>query len=132
MNKVSLTFQATLSCLALLGALALSATAQQTPPVSQAEINQQLMQRIQELEKEVQSLKGQPQSPVVAPPPPSPAPPPEPVAEAPTVNEVAPRLKLMVFGDVGAQVLSHVPSTFEFGSLDLFMTARLADKVSAL
>ncbi len=50
----------------------------------------------------------------------------------PAVNEVAPRLKLVVFGDVGAQDFSHVPSTFEFGSLDLFMTARLSDKVSTL
>jgi hypothetical protein len=41
-------------------------------------------------------------------------------------------LKLVVFGDVGFQWYNHIPSTFEFGSLDLFMTARLTDKVSAL
>jgi hypothetical protein len=135
MNKLFLTIQLRLLCLTLVGALALSASAQQTPPASQAEINQQLMQRIQELEKEVQALKGQTQPPQAQPPavaPPPTAPVPEPVAEEPKVNEVAPRLKLIVFGDVGAQVLSHVPSTFEFGSLDLFMTARLADKVSTL
>jgi hypothetical protein len=112
----------------------LPAFAQQTDaPANQQEINQQLLQRIQELEKEVQTLKGQAQAavPPVAPAP-APAPPPETVAEEPSVNEVAPRLKLIVFGDVGAGVLSHVPSTFEFGSLDLFMTARLSDKVSAL
>ena len=48
------------------------------------------------------------------------------------VNEVAPRLQLNVFGDVGYQWYNHVPNTFEFGSLDLFMTARLSEKVSAL
>jgi hypothetical protein len=131
MNKRSLRIQLRSLRLALIGVLSLSASAQQATPTSQAEINQQLMQRIQELEKEVQSLKGQAQPAQVAPPP-APAPPPEPVAEATTVNEVAPRLKLIVFGDVGGQILSHVPSTFEFGSLDLFMTAHLSDKVSAL
>jgi len=48
------------------------------------------------------------------------------------VNEVAPRLKLTVFGDVGAQGYNHDPDTFLFGSLDLFLTARLSDKVSTL
>jgi hypothetical protein len=108
---------------------AFPAFAQQTAsPPSQDEINKQLLERIQELEKEIQQIKAQP--PVTLPPPPAP----EPAAavEAPTVNEVAPRLKLNVFGDVGAQVFNHVPSTFEFGSLDLFMTARLSDKVSTL
>jgi hypothetical protein len=64
----------------------------------------------------------------------APLPAPAPVAEPemPTVNEVAPRLHLNVFGDVGAQVFDHIPDTFEFGSLDLFMTARLSDKVSTL
>ncbi|HVI09684.1 MAG TPA: hypothetical protein VND65_15450, partial [Candidatus Binatia bacterium] len=56
----------------------------------------------------------------------------EPAAQEIEVNEVAPRLKLMVFGDVGADIVSHVPSTFGFGSLDLFMTARLSEKVSTL
>ena len=89
-------------------------------PASQDEINQQMLDRIRELQKEIQQLKAQP------------APEPSPAVEAPTVNEVAPRLHLNVFGDVGFQWYNHVPSTFEFGSLDLFMTARLSDKVSAL
>ncbi len=56
-----------------------------------------------------------------------------PAAEAaPEVNEVAPRVKLEVFGDVGAQKYSHIPDTFYFGSLDLFLTARLSDKVTTL
>jgi hypothetical protein len=99
---------------------------------SQSEINQQLLLRIQELEKEVQALKQSQTATSTPVPAPAPAPPPETVVEMPSLNEVAPRIKLIVFGDVGASVLSHVPSTFEFGSLDLFMTARLSDKVSTL
>lgn len=112
---------------------ALSAQAQQPSgaPATQDEVNKQLLDRIQELEKQVQQLKGQP-APAAVTPAPAPPPPPEPVAEAPTVNEVAPRLKLNIFGDVGAQGYNHQPDTFLFGSLDLFMTARLSDKVSAL
>lgn len=77
------------------------------------------------------------QAPSAAPtqaPTPAPAPEPEaaPVYQAPTVNEVAPRLKMIVFGDVGAQGYTHSPDTFYFGSLDLFMTARLSSKVTAL
>ncbi len=110
-------------------ALAIPTWAQQaSPPANQNDINQQLLQRVQELEKEVQQLKGQPAAAVA----PAPAPAPEPVAEAPTINEVSPRLHLNVFGDVGAQGYNHQPDTFLFGSLDLFMTARLSDKVSAL
>ncbi|MFZ1006475.1 MAG: hypothetical protein WAN65_06550 [Candidatus Sulfotelmatobacter sp.] len=133
MNKLFLTIQPRLLCLTLLGPLVLSATAQQTPPASQAEINQQLMQRIQELEKEVQSLKSQPQPPVVAPPP-VPAPAPEPVAEMPTVNEVAPRLKLNFFGDLGYQTGHYYGATnaFEMSEFDMFATARISDKVSLL
>ena len=96
-------------------------------PATQEEINRQLLQRLQELEAEVKQLKAQP-AVVAATPPPEPPPAPE----MPEVNEVAPRLKLNVFGDAGYQWYSHVPNTFEFGSLDLFMTARLSDKVSAL
>jgi len=100
--------------------------AQSNPPSgSQNEINQQLLNRIQELEQEVQALKAAPA--------PTPPPPPEPApVEAPPVHEVAPRLQLNVFGDVGFESVSHVPDTFLFGSLDLFMTARLSDKVSTL
>jgi hypothetical protein len=95
-------------------------------PASQEEVNKQLQQRVDELEKQVKQLEEK----QAAGPPAVSVPAPE--SEMPTVNEVAPRLKLIVFGDVGASVLSHVPSTFEFGSLDLFMTARLSNKVSAL
>jgi hypothetical protein len=111
-------------------AFAMPVWAQQpsNPPTSQDEVNQQLQQRVQELEKEVQQLKAQP--PAAAPAPAPPEPPPQ--IEAPAVNEVAPRLKLTVFGDVGAQSYSHDPDTFLLGSLDLFMAARLSDKVSAL
>ncbi|HVI08450.1 MAG TPA: hypothetical protein VND65_09170, partial [Candidatus Binatia bacterium] len=97
-------------------------------PPTQEEINRRLLERLDQLEKEVQALRAQ--SPVAAPAPvtapltvPLPAPAAEPAAQEIEVNEVAPRLKLMVFGDVGADIVSHVPSTFGFGSLDLFMTA---------
>lgn len=115
--------------------LAPQSLAQQTPAPapSQSDSNQQLLDRINQLEKEVQELKQQQRSAGNPAPAPVSAPAPEPVpVETPTVNEVAPRLKLIVFGDVGAQYYTHDPYTFEFGSLDLFMTARLSDKVSAL
>jgi hypothetical protein len=108
----------------------LSAQSNPNPPsgnpeqVNQGQINQQLIDRIQQLEQEVQTLKGATAySAAVAESSP---------VEAPTVHEVAPRLQLNVFGDVGLQSVSHDPYTFLFGSLDLFMTARLSDKVSAL
>ncbi|MFZ0307835.1 MAG: hypothetical protein WAL89_06650 [Candidatus Sulfotelmatobacter sp.] len=108
--------------------------AQQSPsPTNQDEVNKQLLQRLQELENEVKQLKAQAASPTPVPPPaPAPAPEPPSAVEMPQVNEVAPRLKLNVFGDVGAQGYNHIPDTFLFGSLDLFMTARLSDKASVL
>jgi hypothetical protein len=118
--------------------LAAPGQTQQTPdpPANQDEVNRQLLRRLQELEDEVRQLKAQAAAapaPTSAPAPaPTPAPEPPPAAEAPTVNEVAPRLKLIVFGDVGAQAFSHIPDTFLFGSLDLFMMARLSSKASAL
>jgi hypothetical protein len=108
------------AALSVLLAIAMQAQAQD-PPANQDEINKQMAQKIQELEKQIEQLKQQ-QAAAAA----------QPVAEAPEVNEVAPRLKLNVFGDVGYQVFNHVPNTFQFGSLDLFMTARLSDKVSTL
>jgi hypothetical protein len=56
------------------------------------------------------------------------------VFEAPRANSVNERLKLNVFGDVGYEANDLKPShnTFEIGSLDLFMTAHLSEKVSAL
>jgi hypothetical protein len=131
--------------LSLCLAISVPAKAQQisSPPTSQDEVNRQLLQRLQELEDEVKQLKAQqsvaPQPPsaaataIVTPPPPvTPAPPPTAAVEMPDVNEVAPRLKLEVFGDVGVQGYTHVPDTFVLGSLDLFMTARLADRISVL
>jgi hypothetical protein len=122
--------------------LATTARAQQTPnsPPNQDEVNKQLLQRLQELEEEVKQLKAQQAGSVttatpVAPPAPAAAPAPAPPAapaEIPQVNEVAPRLQLIVFGDVGTQMYNHIPDTFLFGSMDIFMTARLSDKVSTL
>jgi hypothetical protein len=117
--------------LALIMTFALSAHAQQatSDATTQADADQQLQQRIKDLEIKVKELEDKPAPPAPAPPP---APEPQPTIDAPVVNEVAPRLHLVVFGDVGAQGYNHVPDTFEFGSLDLFMMARLSDKVSTL
>jgi len=130
-NSLSISTNKVLSLLALAFCLAIviPSRAQQSPapPVNQDEVNKQLMQRLQELEAEVKQLKAQP-AVVTATPPPEPPP----AVEAPEVNEVAPRLKFNVFGDVGWQIYNGSDSTFFFGSFDMFMTARLSDKVSAL
>ncbi len=123
---------ATAALIVVLLGFAIPARAQQASDsqAAQDKINQQLMDRIQELEKQVQDLKGQPAA-TPAPPPP----PPEPVAEPPVVHEVAPRLQFNVFGDVGFEATDQkavTSNTFEIGSLDLFMTARLSSKVSLL
>jgi hypothetical protein len=106
---------------------------QQSPPTpaQQAEINQQLLQRIAELEKEVQAMKGQAPAAAAAP---APVPEAAAVLEGPTVNEVAPRLKLSFFGDLGYQIGHYYGPTnaFEIGQFDMFATARLSDHVSVL
>lgn len=118
-----------LAIFALCWSAAVPALAQQTsPPATQDEINKQLLDRIQELEKEEQRLKAQQANAAT----PVQAPEPSSAVETPAPNEVAPRLHLIVFGDVGAEGYNHSPDTFLFGSLDLFMTARLSDKASAL
>jgi len=134
MKKVSLAIHPLHACcLALFLALEVSSSAQQTPPppADQAEINRQLLQRIEELEKEVQRLTSQSATsaaPVVAPEP-------TPVAETPPVRAVNDRLTLNVFGNVGfhATDAPEVSSnTFNIGNLDIFMTSRLSEKVSLL
>lgn len=119
--------------------LAFPVGAQQSPqpPANQDEVNKQLLQRLQELEDEVKQLKAQsaataPAAPVMAAPLPVPAPSPVPEPEMPTVNEVAPRLKMLIFGDLGWQKYEHTSDTFIVGSFDMFMRARLSDKISTL
>jgi hypothetical protein len=92
---------------------------------NQTDSNQMLLQRINELEGKVKQLQEKQVSEVAAP---------EPAVEQPRVNAVNDRLKLNVFGDVGYETRDLKPSTntFEIGSLDLFMTAHLSEKVSAL
>jgi hypothetical protein len=121
------------------------ARAQETSDASakQEEINKELLEKIDKLEKEIEELKAQEAqaaaaaataaAPAPAPAPAAPAEPP-PVVETPKVHAVADRLRLGVYGDVGYQAtdLKGVSNTFEFGSLDLFMTARLSSKVSLL
>lgn len=101
--------------------------AQQTPApaASQDQMNQQLLTRIQDLEKQVQVLKSDL---------PAAAPAPEPAAEQPSAGEEE-RLKLRVFGDLGFAATDgkgDISNTFRIGSVDLFMTSRLSDKVSLL
>ncbi len=100
-----------------------------TPTVSQGDVNQQLLQRINDLEAKVKELQAKQGTAVAAP-----APEPEVAPEPRRVNEVSERLKFRVFGDVGYRATDQkgLPNTFELGSLDLFMTARLSDRVSAL
>jgi len=134
-----------LFALSLCFPLAIPAGAQQTssPAATQDEINRQLLQRLQEVEEEVKQLKAQLAATSAAAPLPAavavPAPAAAPAvvaapaaAEAEVVNEVAPRLKLEIFGDVAAQSVSHDPDTFLFGSLDLFATSRLSSKINTL
>jgi hypothetical protein len=117
--------------LCLAGTVPAQAQQAPNPPTNQDEVNKQLLRRLQELEDEVKQLKAQPPAPAVAPVP-EPTPESPSAVEVPLAHEVAPRLKLNVFGDVGSQLYNHNPDTFLFGSLDLFMTARLSDKVSTL
>lgn len=108
-------------------AIGLVAQAQQTPDgsASQNDSNQVLLERINELEAKVKQLQEERAADTAAP---------EAAVEQPQVNNINDRLKLNVFGDVGFETTDLKPSsnTFEIGSLDLFMTARLSDKVSVL
>jgi hypothetical protein len=114
-------------------AFAASAGAQDATNAVSPDDVKQLLRRIDQLEAKVKQLEEKQSAPgPVAPAPATPAPEPSPAVDMPTMNEVAPRLKMVVFGDVGAGGYTHVPDTFEFGSLDLFMRARLSDKVSVL
>src|SRR5260370_13883986 len=128
MKKVSLAIHPLHACcLALFLALEVSSSAQQTPPppADQAEINRQLLQRIEELEKEVQRLTSQSATsaaPVVAPDP-------TPLAWTPPVRAVNDRLTLNVFGNVGfhatadPEVSSH---TFNIINILHVTTTRLS------
>ena len=116
--------------LAVCMTLALSAGAQQA--AGSDDVNQQLLRRIDQLEAKVKQLEEKQAAPAPAPAAVAPAPEPPPAVEMPTANEIAPRLKMIVFGDVGAEGYNHAADTFLFGSLDIFMRARLSDKVSVL
>ena len=110
--------------LALCIVIALVAQAQQAPDAvpDQSDSNKLLLQRINELELKVKQLQEKEASTLPAP---------EPAVEQPRVNSVNDRLKLNVFGDVGFETADLKPSanSFEIGSLDLFMTAHLSEKV---
>src|SRR5437762_2319697 len=110
---------------ALCIAIGLVAHAQQAPDAlsNQSDSNKLLLERINELEVKVKQLQEK-EAPAV--------PAPEPAVEEPRVHSVNDRLKLNVFGEVGFKTADLKPSanTFEIGSLDLFMTAHLSEKVS--
>jgi hypothetical protein len=104
---------------------------------SQDDATKQLLERVRELEAKVKQLEEKQANATPAPfasPTPTPAPEPLAVVEQPPVNVVADRLKLLLFGDAGYQVgrFYGPTSTFEFGEFDMFATARLTDRVSAI
>jgi hypothetical protein len=116
-----------------------SAAQAQSGASSRDDATKQLLDRVRELEAKVKQLEENEAAaasalPVAPAPARAAAPEPAPVVEQPQVNEVAPRLKLLLFGDTGYQI-GHFfgpTSTFEFGEFDIFATARLTDRVSAL
>jgi hypothetical protein len=116
--------------LALCIAFAVAAHAQQVPntATSQNETNQQLLDRINQLEAKVAQMEHKEAAATV------PAAEPAPSVETPPAHVVADRLRFNVFGDVGylATDRKATTNTFEIGSLDLFMTSRLSENVSAL
>jgi hypothetical protein len=113
--------------------LAFTACAQQVTNTvtSRDDANLQLLDRINQLEVKVKQLEERQAGSTLVPEA-TPMPEPPSAAETLNVNEVAPRLKLIVVGDVGAQGYAHAADTLLFGSLDLFMRARLSGKVFVL
>ncbi|MBZ5642437.1 MAG: hypothetical protein LAO19_06740 [Acidobacteriia bacterium] len=141
MPKISVSLATQLSLAAGLALCLVCGTAAhgQDSSAGQDDTNKQLLERVRELEAKVKQLEEH-QATASATPPPAPAPAPAPAAEPvavveqPQVNAVADRLKLLLFGDAGYQT-GHFfgpTSTFEFGEFDIFATARLTDKFSAI
>jgi hypothetical protein len=104
------------------------AQAQDAPTIAD-EATKQLLERVRELEAKVKQLEAQQSNSATAP-----ALEPAPVIEQPPVNVVADRLKLLLFGDTGYQAGRFYGSnnSFELGEFDMFATARLSDRVTAL
>ena len=109
--------------------IALWANGQQvnTSGTDQSLSNEELLKRIEQLEAQVRQLRQNQTTE------PEPAPAPAPAPETSRVNSAG-EVKLNLFGDVGFKTTDFKPSrnSFEFGSLDLFMTAHLSEKTSAL
>ncbi|MGD0427013.1 MAG: hypothetical protein ABSC10_09850 [Candidatus Acidiferrales bacterium] len=135
-NKIS-----TSVLLAILALLALlfsqSAYGQDASQTTNDQKIQQLMQQVQQLQAQMKALQAQQSNAVAAAPPPvvPPAAAPAPVAE-PIQETYTPPLgiKLRLFGDVGFDdsTLKGTTDSFYVGSLDMFMTGQLTDRVSAL
>src|SRR5271169_2455206 len=89
--------------LAICLAVAPSTRAQQpaNTAASADDTNKKLLERIDQLEAKVKQLEDKQPAPAAVP---APVPEPAPAVEMPAVNEVAPRLKIIVFGDVGYQI----------------------------
>ena len=138
MPKISLSYITRLAlAFVLVSCLAGGTAAQaQNAPSSQDDTTKQLLDRIRDLEARVKELEEKKAAAPVAPAPAAPVAAPEvaPIVEQPEVNAVADRLKLLLFGDTGYQIGHYLgpTSTFEFGEFDMFATARLTDRVSAL
>jgi len=101
-------------------------TAAQDRPDSSIE----LQRKVEALEQKVKQLEQKASTQTA----PAPDPTPAPAAPDTSINEVAERLKLDVFGDVGYQSGHYYgpTSTFELGEFNLLFTARLNDQVSVL
>jgi hypothetical protein len=101
---------------------------------------QELQAKVMALEAKLNDVKGAPhgdvepntpsRAPAVATPPPAPSPA---VQDAPE-NNSAPSVKLRMFGDVGYEASDQKGETnsFHIGTLDLFMTGVLTDRISVL
>jgi hypothetical protein len=130
--------------IALCVALPTTHLAAQNAGAASDDSNAQLLEKIRQLEAKVDKLEAkldaQASTPASAPaaatvtPAAQAAPEPAPVADQPQVNEVAERIKLLYFGDVGYERGKYYSAnnTFYFGSFDMFATARLSDKVSVI
>lgn len=100
--------------------VAAGAWAQQVDNAKGSDATDQLQERISQLEAKVKELQAQQQKPLT-------------VVEAPRQDQS--RLKLNVFGDVGFETTDRpktISNAFNIGSLDLFMTSRLASNLSLL
>jgi hypothetical protein len=118
----------------LASCLGFAAQAQQATNTSTSgdDTSKQLLQRIDQLEAKVKQLEEKQAAPPALTAVPAPAT--TVIEEEPRPNVVAQRLKFQLFGDIGAQGSDQKGTTnsFQVGSFDMFMAARLSDRASVL